>query len=84
MQEGIYDEVVLGELLFEKFTALKVVSGFEPGVVCGPLTHLNAVQKAIRHVEDACTKGAKILFRGESKPGAGPPGTSSSLRSLTI
>ncbi|KAJ5995360.1 hypothetical protein N7481_002337 [Penicillium waksmanii] len=45
--------------------------GFEEGVVVGPLTIARGVTKAQAHVEDALSKGAKLLHGGKPIEGSG-------------
>ena len=63
VQAGVYDAFA------EKFAAavkdLKVGSGFEAGVVQGPLIDDRAVKKVESHVTDAVAKGATILTGGK-------------------
>jgi succinate-semialdehyde dehydrogenase/glutarate-semialdehyde dehydrogenase len=62
VQDGVYDAFAA------KFTAavkgLKVGPGHEPGVEQGPLIEPAAVDKVERHVDDAKSKGAKVLAGG--------------------
>lgn len=58
--------------VYERFTsqlaaavkALKVGNGLDDGVVVGPLIEASAVKKVREHVEDAVSKGAKVLVGG--------------------
>jgi succinate-semialdehyde dehydrogenase/glutarate-semialdehyde dehydrogenase len=61
-QAGIYDAFV--ERLAEKARGLKVGSGFEAGVQQGPLIDKNALAKVQAHVDDARSKGARIVTGG--------------------
>jgi len=63
VQAGIHDEFV--EKLAAKVAALKVGSGFDDGVVQGPLIDMAAVEKVEEHVADAVAGGAKILTGGK-------------------
>ncbi len=63
VQDGVYDEFA------EKFAAtveqrLKVGNGMEEGVAQGPLINEDAVAKVEQHINDALTKGAKVLAGG--------------------
>ena len=51
--------------LVEKVKAFKVGPGFDEGVTHGPLIHTRAVDKCVEHVEDAVSKGAKVLTGGK-------------------
>lgn len=63
VQEGIYDAFV--ERLAEKARQMTVGSGFEDGVVQGPLINEAALEKVERHVADAMAKGGKVVTGGE-------------------
>ncbi len=63
VQAGVYDEFV--EKLTAKVATLKVGSGFEDGVVQGPLIEMAAVEKVEEHVADAIAGGAKVLTGGK-------------------
>jgi succinate-semialdehyde dehydrogenase/glutarate-semialdehyde dehydrogenase len=60
----------------EKFAAavakFKLGNGFSEGVTHGPLVHAAAVEKAERHVNDATSKGAKLVHGGKRRPDLGP------------
>jgi succinate-semialdehyde dehydrogenase/glutarate-semialdehyde dehydrogenase len=62
VQDGVYDAFVAK--LAEKARAIKVGSGFEPGVNQGPLIDEQALGKVERHVADAVSKGAKVVVGG--------------------
>lgn len=63
VQEGIYD--AFAEKLAEKVRQLKVGNGVEEGVVQGPLIDMAAVEKVEEHIEDAVSKGAKVVVGGK-------------------
>src|SRR5690606_24214037 len=63
IQDGIYD--AFAEKFAERVKALKVGSGFEPGVEQGPLINEAAVEKVEEHVSDALGKGARALAGGK-------------------
>lgn len=69
VQRGIYP--ALSQALVEKFKSIKVGDGFEDGVLVGPLTASRGVEKAQKHVQDAVSKGAKLLEGGKPMPGKG-------------
>lgn len=69
VQRGIHD--AFAKALVEKFQAVKVGDGFGEGVMVGPLTVPQGVQKAQKHIEDAISKGAKVLHGGKPIPGNG-------------
>ncbi|KXT08925.1 hypothetical protein AC579_9355 [Pseudocercospora musae] len=58
VQSGIYAE--FASALTEKIKTLKVGPGTEEGVHIGPLTHERAVEKAMRHIQDAEQNGGKF------------------------
>jgi succinate-semialdehyde dehydrogenase/glutarate-semialdehyde dehydrogenase len=69
VQRGIGEKVA--QALVAKFQALKTGDGFGEGVVVGPLTIARGVTKAQAHVEDALSKGAKLLHGGKPIEGSG-------------
>ncbi|GAB7353524.1 hypothetical protein MBLNU459_g3967t1 [Dothideomycetes sp. NU459] len=62
VQSGIYDD--FAKKLIEKVKTLKVGPGTEEGVFVGPLTHERAVEKAMKHIEDAKKHGAQVMLGG--------------------
>lgn len=62
-QESIYDKFV--QRLAERSKEIKVGNGFEAGVQIGPLIDAKAVKKVQDHIEDALSKGAKLLTGGK-------------------
>jgi succinate-semialdehyde dehydrogenase/glutarate-semialdehyde dehydrogenase len=67
VQDGVYDAFVAK--LAEAVAKLKVGDGFETGVTTGPLINRAAVAKVKEHIEDAISKGAKIVFGGRELGG---------------
>jgi succinate-semialdehyde dehydrogenase/glutarate-semialdehyde dehydrogenase len=63
VQAGVYDE--FASKLAEAVKALKVGNGLEPGVLQGPLIDRAAVEKVEEHIEDAVSKGARVLTGGK-------------------
>ncbi len=63
VQRGVYDKFL------EKFAAqtrmLKTGDGFEEGVLVGPLINEEGLNKALEHIQDAVTHGAKLLCGGK-------------------
>lgn len=55
----------ISQALVAKFRALKTGNGFEEGIMVGPLTTSRGVTKAKSHLEDAISKGAKLLQGGK-------------------
>ncbi|WP_276641113.1 NAD-dependent succinate-semialdehyde dehydrogenase [Siccibacter turicensis] len=64
IQDGVYDRFVTK--LAEAVSALKVGNGMEEGVIVGPLIEASALDKVREHVEDAVSKGAKVLAGGNA------------------
>ena len=67
VQEAVYDEFV--EKFAAKVKTLKVGNGFEEGVVQGPLIEPAALEKVLRHSEDAKAKGGVLLAGGNALKG---------------
>ena len=63
VQRPIYERFI--DTLVEKLEALKVGSGLEPGVDIGPLVDEKALATALGFVEDATSKGARVLTGGK-------------------
>lgn len=63
VQEGIYDEFV--KRFSKKVQAQKVGNPFEQGVTIGPMINENAIKKVSRLIQDATSKGAKLVCGGE-------------------
>jgi len=63
VQDKVYD--AFAGKLAEKVKALKVGPGTEAGVNIGPLIDANAVAKVEEHIEDAVSKGAKVVTGGK-------------------
>jgi succinate-semialdehyde dehydrogenase/glutarate-semialdehyde dehydrogenase len=63
VQAGIYDDFVAR--LAMRVAALKVGDGFEDDVQQGPLIDANALAKVEAHIEDAVSKGAKVVSGGK-------------------
>ena len=62
VQDGVHDRFV--EKLAARVSALKVGPATQPDSQIGPMINKRAVDKIARHVEDAVTKGAKIVAGG--------------------
>jgi succinate-semialdehyde dehydrogenase/glutarate-semialdehyde dehydrogenase len=63
VQSGIYDAFV--EKLSERVSSLTVDDGFSEGVLIGPLINDDAVTKLYDHIDDAISKGAKVVVGGK-------------------
>ncbi|RKP07664.1 succinate-semialdehyde dehydrogenase [Thamnocephalis sphaerospora] len=70
VQSGIYDR--FSERLAERMRTLHIGSGLEEGVHVGPVITERARTKVHRHVEDAVTRGARVMVGGaEHRPAEG-------------
>ncbi|AZO51226.1 MAG: succinate-semialdehyde dehydrogenase [Mesorhizobium sp.] len=69
VQSGVYD--AFAARLAAKVAAMPVGDGFEAGVMVGPLIDDKGLAKVESHVEDAVSKGAKVLTGGKRIEGAG-------------
>lgn len=63
IQDGVYDEFA-AKLVEAVNTQLKIGPGLDPDSTQGPLINDSAVEKVMRHVEDAVAKGAQVLTGG--------------------
>jgi succinate-semialdehyde dehydrogenase/glutarate-semialdehyde dehydrogenase len=63
VQDGIYD--AFAERLAAKVAAMKVGDGLKGEVQLGPLIDLAAVEKVEEHIQDALSKGARIMTGGK-------------------
>jgi succinate-semialdehyde dehydrogenase/glutarate-semialdehyde dehydrogenase len=63
VQAGVYD--AFSAKLVEAVKGLKVGNGLEPGVLQGPLIDKAAVEKIEEHIQDAVSKGARVLTGGK-------------------
>ncbi|GAA5907854.1 hypothetical protein JCM8208_001963 [Rhodotorula glutinis] len=63
VQDGIYDK--FAAKLVEAVKGFKVGQGAHDGITHGPLIHQAAVKKVQEHVDDAVSKGAKVLVGGK-------------------
>ena len=66
VQAGIHDRFV--EALAKAVNGLVVGSGLDQGTTIGPLIDEAAVAKAQQHVDDAVSKGARIVTGGKAHP----------------
>ncbi|TBU71433.1 NADP-dependent succinate-semialdehyde dehydrogenase I [Pseudomonas daroniae] len=64
VQDGVYD--AFAEKLKIAVEKLKIGNGLEDGTTTGPLIDEKAVAKVKEHIEDAVSKGAKILSGGKT------------------
>jgi len=63
VQDGIYEK--FASLLASAVQDMRVGNGLEEGVIQGPLINNAAVQKVEKHIQDAVSKGAKLLVGGK-------------------
>jgi succinate-semialdehyde dehydrogenase / glutarate-semialdehyde dehydrogenase len=63
VQAGVYD--AFAARLVEAVKGLKVGNGLEPGVLQGPLIDQAAIEKIEEHIQDAVSKGARVLTGGQ-------------------
>ncbi|VVE70173.1 succinate-semialdehyde dehydrogenase [Pandoraea anapnoica] len=64
IQDGVYD--TFAEKFAKRVAEMKVGNGLEDGVVIGPLIEGKAVDKVVTLVEDAKSRGARVLVGGEA------------------
>ena len=69
VQEAIYNE--FATKFAEKVEGFKVGNGFDEGITHGPLIHDRAVSKVEAHVQDAQSKGGKVVVGGQKLPDLG-------------
>lgn len=69
VQESVYDRFI--EKFVTKVRAARVGNGFEAGVDQGPLIEDAAIEKVMRHVEDAAAHGGRIVTGGKRLSGIG-------------
>ncbi|MAL78123.1 MAG: succinate-semialdehyde dehydrogenase (NADP(+)) [Sneathiella sp.] len=62
VQNGSYDAFV--DTFAARVATMKAGSGFEDGVAIGPLVNQTAVDKVDRQVQDALSKGARLITGG--------------------
>ena len=63
VQRGVYD--AFAAKLAARVEALKVGNGLEAGTEIGPMIEEKAIQKVEAHIEDAVSKGAKLVAGGK-------------------
>jgi len=66
VQAGVYD--TFAQKLSARVNAMKVGAGTEDGVAIGPMINEAAITKIHQHVEDAVSKGAKVVTEGHRLP----------------
>ncbi|UJF26008.1 NAD-dependent succinate-semialdehyde dehydrogenase [Planococcus sp. 107-1] len=65
VQSSIVDQ--FSSMLQEATAKLKVGNGLDEGVTIGPLVDKDGYEKVEKHVQDAVSKGAKVLIGGDGK-----------------
>lgn len=63
VQDGVYDEFATA--FAKAVKKLQVGNGLHEGVTTGPLINAASVDKVDKHVQDAVSKGAKVLVGGK-------------------
>jgi succinate-semialdehyde dehydrogenase / glutarate-semialdehyde dehydrogenase len=69
VHDAVYDEFV--ERFGKAMGALKVGNGLDEGVTVGPLVNKKALQKVASLVDDATSRGARVVVGGMQLPGRG-------------
>lgn len=69
VQSGVHD--AFAEKLAAAIARLKVGNGLEPGTTQGPLIDAAAVDKVEEHIQDAVSKGARIVTGGRRHANGG-------------
>jgi succinate-semialdehyde dehydrogenase/glutarate-semialdehyde dehydrogenase len=67
VQKSIYTDFI--EKFVEETKRLKVGDPFDPGTDLGPMSNKEVLNKVIEHVNDAVSKGAKVLCGGKRPEG---------------
>ncbi|SPJ82315.1 probable UGA2 - succinate semialdehyde dehydrogenase [Fusarium torulosum] len=70
VHRSIYDKFV--QMVLNVVKTFIVGDGFGENTTHGPLIHGRAVSKVVEHVEDAISKGAKLVYGGQRLPHLGP------------
>ncbi|KAF9774089.1 hypothetical protein IL306_007959 [Fusarium sp. DS 682] len=70
VHRSIYDKFV--QMVLDVVKTFVVGDGFGEKITHGPLIHGRAVSKVTNHVQDAISKGAKLIHGGEPLPQLGP------------
>jgi succinate-semialdehyde dehydrogenase/glutarate-semialdehyde dehydrogenase len=63
VQSGVYDE--FAAKLVKAVEGLKVGNGLDAGVTQGPLIDASAVEKVEEHIQDALSRGARVITGGK-------------------
>jgi succinate-semialdehyde dehydrogenase / glutarate-semialdehyde dehydrogenase len=70
VQSGVYER--FADKLATRVAALKVAPATDPAAQIGPMINARAVDKIARHVDDAMTRGARVLAGGQRLADLGP------------
>ena len=70
VQSSVYEK--FGDMLARRVAALKVAPATDPAAQIGPMINARAVDKIARHVDDAVSKGARVLDGRQAAYGARP------------
>ncbi|KAH6695091.1 succinate-semialdehyde dehydrogenase [Plectosphaerella plurivora] len=70
VQRSVYNKFV--EKVAEVVSKFRVGDGFAADTTHGPLVHERAAQKVKEHVDDAVSKGARVVLGGNLLPELGP------------
>ena len=70
VQSGVYERFADG--LATRVAALKVAPATDPAAQIGPMINARAVDKIARHVDDAVSRGARVLTGGRRLAELGP------------
>ncbi|MEM5338427.1 NAD-dependent succinate-semialdehyde dehydrogenase [Paraburkholderia azotifigens] len=70
VQSGVYER--FADLLATRVAALKVAPATDPAAQIGPMINARAIDKIARHVDDAVSRGARVLTGGKRLPDLGP------------
>ncbi|AGU49188.1 succinate-semialdehyde dehydrogenase GabD [Variovorax paradoxus B4] len=70
VHKAAHDE--FAELLAARVSALRVGPASDPASQIGPMINARAIEKIERHVQDAVSRGARVLTGGARLPALGP------------
>jgi succinate-semialdehyde dehydrogenase/glutarate-semialdehyde dehydrogenase len=70
VQSSVYEK--FGDMLARRVAALRVAPATDPAAQIGPMINARAVDKIARHVDDAVSKGARVLAGGKRLTTLGP------------
>jgi succinate-semialdehyde dehydrogenase / glutarate-semialdehyde dehydrogenase len=70
VQSGVYER--FADRLAARVAALKVAPATDPAAQIGPMINARALEKIARHVDDAVSRGARLLTGGKCLTDLGP------------